>query len=138
MRAALIIFLVVGNFGLVGYGQLYFPNESYYNNEIDRFFLKDSSNKTFYKSHLSIKPILGTRTNPDSIYFKDIKNYYWITHKIFNDNFLVFKGEDFWVAVDPILDLEGGTDLSADSLVLLYWNTRGARVQGKFFDKVGF
>lgn len=138
MRAALIIFLVVGNFGLVGYGQLYFPNETYYNNEIDRFFLKDSANKTFFTSHLSMKPILGTRTNPDSIYFKDKKNYYWITQKIFSDNFLVFEGEDFWVAVDPILDLEGGTDLSADSLDLLYWNTRGARVQGKFFDKVGF
>ena len=138
MRVALIIFLVVGNFGLVGYGQLYFPNETYYNNEIDRFFLKDSANKTFYSSHLSMKPILGNRTNLDSIYYKDKKNYYWITHKIFSDNFLVFEGEDFWVAVDPVLDLEGGTDFSADSLDLLYWNTRGARVQGKFFDKVGF
>ena len=138
MREALIIFLVVSNFSLSGFSQLYFPNETYYNNEIDRFFLKDSVNKTFFTSHLSVKPVLDSRTNSDSIYYKDSKHYYWITQKIFKENFLIFKGQDFWVAVDPVLDLEGGTDFSADSLDLLYWNTRGLRVQGKFFDKVAF
>ena len=138
MRAILIIILVVGNFGLSGYGQLYFPNESFYTNEIDRNFLQDSVGKTFFRSHLSMRPVLDTRTNSEAIYFKDMKQYYWITQKIFKENFLIFRGEDFWCAVDPILDLEGGTDLSADSLDFLYWNTRGLRVQGKFFDKVAF
>jgi hypothetical protein len=138
MRAVLLLVLLAGNFCLNGYSQLYFPNEQFYTNEIDRYFLKDSSNKAFFNSHLSIRPILDKRTNSDSIYHKDSKQYYWITQKIFNENFLIFKGEDFWVAVDPVLDIVGGSDFSADSLDLLYWNTRGLRVQGKFFDNVAF
>ncbi|MBD3636914.1 MAG: hypothetical protein HUJ25_06175 [Crocinitomicaceae bacterium] len=138
MRELLIIILVVGGFGSLGYGQLYFPNEQYYNNEIDRIFLSDSANKTFFNAHLSLRPILDKRSNPDSVYYKDSKHYYWITQKIFKENFLIFEGDGFWCAVDPVLDLEGGTDFSADSLDMLYWNTRGIRVQAKFLDKVAF
>lgn len=139
MRVSRIIFFfmlfVISNNGL---SQLYLPIEQYYNNEVDRFFMKDSSTQNFYNSHLSLKPVLDKRTNTDSIYYKDTKHYYWITQKIFKENFLIFKGKDFWCAVDPVLDLEGGTDLSADSTDFLYWNTRGIRVQAKFFDKVAF
>jgi hypothetical protein len=85
-----------------------------------------------------MKPVLDKRTNRDSIYFKDGKHYYWITQKLFKENFLLFKGDDFWCSVDPILDLEGGTDLSADSLDFLYWNTRGIRVQARFLEKIAF
>ena len=138
MRALLIIILVVGNLGSLGYGQLYFPNESFYNNEIDRNFIQNSDQKTFFSSHLSLRPILDKRSNGEDIYAKETKQYYWITQKLFKENFLIFQGDDFWCAVDPILDLEGGTDLSGDSLDFLYWNTRGIRVQGRFYDNVAF
>ncbi|UKN03420.1 hypothetical protein K6119_07815 [Paracrocinitomix mangrovi] len=138
MRAYLSIFILMSFSWFKAYGQLYFPNEQYYNSELDRFFLKDSVNQNFYNSHQSLKPILDKRTNPDSIFYKDSKHYYWITQKLFKENFLIFEGKDFWCAVDPILDLEGGTDFSADSLDILYWNTRGIRVQAKFLDKVAF
>lgn len=119
------------------YAQLYFPNASFYNTEIERLNIhSDSSN--FYESHLSLKPILDQKTNPDVIYHSDGDYYYWITQKLFKENFLIFKGDDFWVSVDPIVDLELGTDFAQDSLTRLYWNTRGIRVQAKFFDKVAF
>lgn len=138
MRAYLIILIFIGSFSLKGHAQLYFPNEGYYTNEIDRFFLTDSSTQTFYNSHLSLRPVLDKRTNRDSIYFKNTKHYYWITQKIFKENFLIFEGKDFWCSVDPILDLEGGTNLSADSLDFLFWNTRGLRVQARFLEKIAF
>lgn len=137
VRRIIFTFLLIA-IPFLGVSQLYFPNEQYYNGELDRYFVRDSSTQTFYNSHLSMKPVLDKRTNSDSIYFKEGKHYYWITQKIFKENFLIFKGKDFWCSVDPILDLEGGTDFSADSLDLLYWNTRGLRVQAKFMDKVAF
>jgi len=59
-------------------------------------------------------------------------------------NFLLFTNgdksnkPDFWCSVDPILDLEAGSDLAEDSLRLMYWNTRGLRVQVRLLDKVAF
>jgi hypothetical protein len=116
---------------------LYFPNENYFHSEIERYNL---SNDTidFYKQHLSSKPILDNKSNRDAIYHAEGKYYYWITQKLFKENFLIFKDEDFWCSVDPILDAEIGTDLSADSTTRMYWNTRGIRVQARFYDKVAF
>lgn len=138
MRTLAIILLLLALQPFSGRTQLYFPNQQYYTTEIDRYFLSHDSLKTFANSHLSLGPILDLKTNRDSIYFKDTKHYYWITQKIFKENFLLFQGEDFWCSVDPIIDFEGGRDLSSDSTNLLYWNTRGLRVQARFLDKVAF
>lgn len=138
MRAYLTI---LGFFLLTGYqsfGQLYFPNVHFYNSETERYFFNHEEEQTYFNSHMSMRPLLDKRTNRDSIFFKDTKHYIWLTQKLFKENVLIFEGEDFWCAVDPILDLELGTDFSADSLSRLYWNTRGLRVQARFFDKVAF
>lgn len=81
---------------------------------------------------------MDKRTSTNKLYQSDGKFYYWITQKLFKENFLIFEGKDFWCSVDPIVDLEFGSDLSLDSLERMYWNTRGLRVQAKFFNKVGF
>lgn len=117
--------------------QLYFPNENYYHSEIERLNL-NSDSITYFQKHLSSKPLLDSKTNSDSIYSTSGKYYYWITQKLFKENFIIFKGEDFWCSIDPIIDAELGTDLGMDSLSKLYWNTRGIRVQAKFYDKVAF
>ena len=135
VRLAFIVGFLL-SFG--AFGQLTIPLQHYYSNETDRIFLEDSSAKTYYSAHLSQLPILESRTLSDSLYSNYKKYYYWITQKIFKENFLIFKGKDFWCAVDPILDLEGGSNLAVDSSNFLFWNTRGVRVQAKFMDKVGF
>ncbi len=118
--------------------QLYIPNVDYYNGELNRVFLTDSANQTYYNSHLSLKPVLDKRTNPYKLYKSEGKFYYWITQKLFKENFIIFEGEDFWCSIDPIVDLELGSDLALDSLQRMYWNTRGLRVQARFFNKVAF
>lgn len=131
----LILFLLTS---ICARTQLYLPLVNYYNDETQRFALRDTNSVNLFQSHLSFKPILDLRTNTDSLYSNSEKHYYWITQKLFKENFLIFKGEDFWISVDPILDLELGTDFSADSTERLYWNTRGIRIQGKLLGKVGF
>lgn len=118
--------------------QLSFPLEEFYHGEVQRRFLSDTAKKDFYSQHLTAKPILQSRSNSDSIYIDHSKQYYWITQKLFKENFLIFKGENYWCAVDPVLELELGHDLGIDSMHYKYWNTRGLRVQAKFMDKVGF
>lgn len=100
--------------------------------------MHNESLKSFRSAHSSLKPLAENRVAYDSIFHTEGKYYYWITQKLFKEHFLVFEGEDYWCAIDPIVDLEGGTDFFSDSLKLLYWNTRGIRVQGKFFENFSF
>lgn len=139
MSLKLHILLITLLFGCIGRSQLYLPLTTFYTNNIEENAFADTNfNDTYYKEHLSLKPILDQRTDTDVLYNKEGKHYYWITQKLFKENFIVFEGDGFWVSIDPILDLELGIDLAADSLSRLYWNTRGIRIQGKFMDKVGF
>lgn len=117
--------------------QLYFPNSNYYHSEIERYNLNSYSTSN-YQKHLSVKPILDSKTNRNAIYDTKRKVYYTLTQKLFKENFIIFKGDDFWCSIDPILDLEIGKGGDTDSLQRMYWNTRGIRVQARFFDNVSF
>lgn len=134
------ILLGIGLFiSLSGRGQLYLPIEDFYTGEVYRLTLNDTLKSTsYFKNHLSLKPILDKRTDLKQITHTDENYYYWITQKLFKEHFLVLEGEDFWCAIDPILDLEFGTDFSADSLERLSWNSRGIRIQAKFLEKFAF
>lgn len=136
-QLGIYLFLLTCFFYTDANGQLYLPLNNYYQNEAERHFLRDSVS-SIAGSHRSMKPILDKKTYPEKIYNSEGKHYYWITQKIFKENFIVFEGEGYWCSIDPILDLELGSDFSADSLERLYWNTRGIRIQGRFFDQVGF
>ena len=138
MRALILLSITFIFFAQTGRTQLYLPNAQYYNNSVDKIFMQDSTITGFANSHLSIRPIRYERSKPDSIFSNSNKYYYWITQKLFKENFIIFEGEDFWCSVDPVIDLEGGTDVHPDSSSFLYWNTRGIRVQAKFFDKIAF
>mgnify|MGYP000545156308 CR=1 FL=1 len=96
MRVLAVILFLLAFRPFLGWSQLYFPNEQYYNNEIERYFNNHPTNKSFTNSHLSIRPILDVRTTSDSIYFKDSKHYYWITQKLFK---LILK-------INYLIDLE--------------------------------
>jgi len=131
-----VIFILSFNVSFVGFCQLNLPNTSYFNQTVDQIYLTDSI--TYYQTHLAAKPINDLKTNAPKIYKTDKEYYYWVTQKLFKEHFLIFEGEDYWCAIDPVLDLEygtdSGTDLSADSIRGLYWNTRGIRIQAKFFE----
>jgi len=61
----------------------------------------------------------------------------WLGRKWYNEHFLVFKGEDYTVRIDPLIHLRGGRDLN-DTLGNLSTNTRGIQVQGAVGKKVSF
>ena len=117
--------------------QLNIPHVRQYTQAIYGIFLNDSSSH-IRNSHLSFKPIHDSKTNSETIYKDEGNYYYWITQKLFKEHFLIFSGDDYWCAVDPILDLEIGQDFSASGQTNRFWNTRGVRIQAKFFENFGF
>ncbi|WP_070137669.1 hypothetical protein [Crocinitomix algicola] len=123
---------------LTSYGQGHIPLEEYYRTESNRIIARDSSLQTTRNQHTSIQPLQRKRTDPNQLFKSEGKYYYWITQKLFKEHFIQFIGENYWMSIDPIIDLELGTDLSSDSSKMLYWNTRGFRVQGEILEKVSF
>lgn len=91
-------------------------------------------------SHTAQKPFL----------YEDVSKYYdlegerkkltkktgnWFGKKIWNEHLLELKGKDYWFTVDPILDLQLGSDAEGGST---YNNTRGVLVQGGLGKKFNF
>ena len=60
--------------------QFYLPNSNYYHSEVERFNLS-STETTNHQKHLSVKPILDSKSNRDSIYYSSRKVYYTLTQK---------------------------------------------------------
>lgn len=134
MRLILLTYIFLLFFGNA-FSQVRLPIEEFYTHEIYRHYKSDSANLNL---HLAAKPILPSKHQLEKIYVDSSKQYYWITQKLFKENFLIFEGKGFWCAVDPVIDLELGHDFQIDSLHYKFWNTRGIRVQASFLDKLGF
>jgi hypothetical protein len=60
----------------------------------------------------------------------------WFSRKLWNEHFVTFKGKDYWITLDPGVDLQLGKDLDAD--IKTYNNTRLVYLQGGLGDKIGF
>ena len=61
----------------------------------------------------------------------------WLGRKLFNEHFFEFKNDDFYLAINPLLNLNGGFIVD-DSTNIMYQNTRGLEFQGQISDKVSF
>lgn len=119
------------------YSQLNIPHARSYTQAIYSIFANDSSS-CFKYTHLSFKPINETKSYPDLVFQDDGDYYYWITQKLFKAHFLIFEGDDFWCGVDPLIDLELGKDFNDKDQPIKFWNTRGIRIQVKFFKNFAF
>ncbi|MCZ4319646.1 gliding motility protein RemB [Aequorivita viscosa] len=60
----------------------------------------------------------------------------WFSRKLWNEHFVTFKEKDYWITLDPGVDLQVGKDLDAD--INTYNNTRLVFLQGGLGDKIGF
>ncbi|WP_203256395.1 gliding motility protein RemB [Hyunsoonleella ulvae] len=91
-------------------------------------------------SHTAQKPFL----------YEDVSKYYdfeverktlkkdaktWAGKKIWNEHLVQIEGKDYWFTIDPIFDLQTGTDSEGGST---YNNTRGIWVQGGLGKKFNF
>lgn len=61
----------------------------------------------------------------------------WGGKKLWNEHMVQLQGKDYWFTVDPILDLQVGSDSDLDS-GSTYNNTRGFLVQGGLGSKLSF
>jgi len=91
-------------------------------------------------SHTASKPFL----------YEDVSKYYdfeaerqalakdtdtWAGQKLWNEHLVQLQGKDYWFTIDPILDLQAGTDSEGGST---YNNTRGVWIQGGLGKKFNF
>ena len=63
---------------------------------------------------------------------KKWKNYAW--NSIFNTDFIGFRSDDYYIAINPIVDF----DLGKDNEKSVWVNTRGAEVKGTIGDNFAF
>ena len=61
----------------------------------------------------------------------------WGEKKLWNEHLVQLQGKDYWFTVDPILDLQVGSDSELDS-GSTYNNTRGVLIQGGLGSKLNF
>ena len=88
-------------------------------------------------SEYQFKDILDIdRLNKSQFIVKDFnkkwKNYAW--NAIFNTDFIGFKSDDYYIAINPIVDFDLGKDNGKTTWV----NTRGAEVKGTIGDNFAF
>lgn len=88
-------------------------------------------------SEYQFKDIINLDSLNQSKYFvknfnKKWKNIVW--NSIFNTDFIHAKGKDFYIGIDPIVDLQVGRDGDKSTWV----NTRGAEIKGTIGDNFAF
>lgn len=108
-----------------------FPQDYFFEQHKNQKNYTTFSKDTFY--HTSIFPVVNQNSlNYDSInYFEANRN--WIERKFLQDNFIslnkkdTLAGEvnDFKLAIDPILNLNGGVARGINEIRATYTNTRG-------------
>ncbi|MGK4566159.1 gliding motility protein RemB [Flavobacterium sp. 3HN19-14] len=126
--------------------------------ELDSMVYKKFSSPV-YKSHLNIpfshafyaqfdaainKVGANNHTSSKPLEYSEVARYYdlaaanqklmknktgWYGRKIWNENLVQFEGEDYWLTMNPILDVRMGKSSSSD-FSYTYQNTRGLNVQG--------
>ncbi len=122
----------------LGFSQINVPNVRSYNQAIYSIFTKTDTVLNYKSTHLSLKPIHDSKTN-SSLIFQNHGTYKsWFARKLLKEHLLIFEGKDFWCSVDPVIDLEIGNERSNGVESIRFWNTRGIRVQAKFFKNFGF
>jgi hypothetical protein len=61
----------------------------------------------------------------------------WWGRKLFDENMVELQGEDYWITLNPIVDLQMGK-ASGNKAVSTFVNTRALQVQGSLGEKLSF
>ncbi|SDE55373.1 hypothetical protein SAMN05421855_1011193 [Ulvibacter litoralis] len=77
----------------------------------------------YYNFEEENKPLLANKTS-------------WLGRKLLNEHFITLKGKDYWLTLDPGVDLQVGKDFDAD--ISTYNNTRLVTTQGGIGDNISF
>ena len=90
-------------------------------------------NQVGSNNHTSSKPLTYNEVAPyydfNAVNAKLMKNTdSWLGRKLWNEHFFQFQGEDYWITLNPLIDLRVGKSTPSD-LSYTYQNTRGIQVQ---------
>jgi hypothetical protein len=101
----------------------------------------EALNKIGYNNHTSQKPFLYAEVNKyykfsekRNALHKNVKS--WLGRKFFNEHLVAFTGKDYWLTLDPGVDLQVGKDF--DASINTYNNTRLVYIQGGIGKKLNF
>jgi hypothetical protein len=98
-------------------------------------------NRVGTNAHTAQKPFIYSEVNRyydfkskiDSLKFKKSS---WFGKKLWNENMVRIQGEDYWLTLDPGVDLQVGKDTGDD--IETYNNTRLVKLQGGLGDRLSF
>lgn len=95
---------------------------------------EDEVNRVGTNFHSSFKPFVYEEVNDYYNFAVEEKELYkpvdsWFGRKLWNEHLITFQQEDYWFAIDFVLDLQVGKDFGSEFDVT-YNNTRGALFQG--------
>lgn len=124
-----------------------YSNEEYESNiniplSHHNYSLFDSAlNRVGLNNHTAQKPYIYSEVNKyydfeaaNEALLKDKSS--WFGRKLWNEHFVTIKGKDYWLTIDPGVDLQAGKDF--DGEVDTYNNTRLVYTQGGIGKQLGF
>lgn len=127
----LILFLSV-NFSLFAQ-EILLPINNRFKDQYILFEKEDAS--TFIGNGMF--PVSTNQVGGD-IYSKPKKyNQSWLNRKLFNEHFIELRGEDYFLAIAPLINLNIGRERGIEEHNL-FQNTRGFQVIGEVMNKVAF
>lgn len=99
-------------------------------------------NQVGANNHTGSKPLAYNEVAPyydfNKINEKLMKNSdTWLNRKLWNEHFFQFQGEDYWITLNPIVDLRVGKSTPSDN-GSTFQNTRALQVQAGLGDKLVF
>lgn len=110
----------------------------------DRYAQFDRSlNLVGSNNHTASKPLLYGEVSKYFDLEEQRKSLYkdktsWTGRKLWNEHMVTVNKKDYWFTIDPILDLQLGTETDSDVVDYTYNNTRGFQVQGGIGKKFNF
>jgi hypothetical protein len=108
---------------------------------ITRFDYNELSKNQSDSIHNGLKPLHYFELNPTTIlsthHQLKLNKKSWLGRKLFNENFFVINGQDYFITIDPVVDLRLGKDnITSDKII--FQNTRGIKVEGSIGKQVSF
>ncbi len=101
----------------------------------------EALNKIGYNNHTAQKPYLYSEVNKYYDFSEkravlNKKTNSWLGRKFWNEHMVAFTGKDYWITLDPGVDLQVGKDVSDN--INTFNNTRLVYVQGGLGKKFNF
>lgn len=99
-------------------------------------------NQVGANNHTGSKPLAYNEVAPyydfNKVNEKLMKNSdTWLNRKLWNEHFFQFQGEDYWITLNPVVDLRVGKSTPSDN-GSTFQNTRAIQVQAGLGDKLVF